>query len=405
MPPGRSRRETRDPTEMSGVSGPPAIAGQARRRPPEGADLPCRLRRGGQLLGGGRVQDLLDDAGVVLAGDEPGVGEHALVEGDVGLDPLDHVLVERARRATERDLAGGAGDDELRHERVVVRLHLVLLVRHRVDADAVPARLMVTRDLPRRRREGHRILCVDAALDGVRARHDRVLGALERLAGGEPDLLPEEVEAIDLLGHRVLDLDPGVHLHEVVAPVLVHEELDRAHVVVGDLPHGSESDLAHLSPQRGRDGRRRRLLEELLVPPLHGALALAEMDDVAVLVGHDLQLDVARQIFMPRPPPPAAALRMTGKPTSSAIFSASSASASLPRAPGRSGSPAFSIASRAATLFPMSRIISGRGPMNLIPIRVTISANSAFSERKPYPGWIASAPVTSAAERSARTSR
>jgi len=29
------------------------------------------------------------------------------------------------------------------------------------------------------------------------------------------------------------------------------------------------------------------------VPPLHGALALAQVDDVAVLVGDDLDLDVA----------------------------------------------------------------------------------------------------------------
>ncbi len=86
---------------------------------------------------------------------------------------------------------------------------------------------------------------------------------------------------------------------------------------------------------------------------------------------------------MPRPPPPAAALRMTGKPICSAWASASSASFRKPRAPGRSGRPAFSAASRAATLFPMSRIISGRGPMNFSPMFWTISANPAFSERNP----------------------
>ena len=42
------------------------------------------------------------------------------------------------------------------------------------------------------------------------------------------------------------------------------------------------------------DGRRGRLLDELLVTALDRAVALAEMDDVAVRVGEHLHLDVAR---------------------------------------------------------------------------------------------------------------
>ena len=42
--------------------------------------------------------------------------------------------------------------------------------------------------------------------------------------------------------------------------------------------------------------RRRRLLDQLLVAPLDRALALAEVDDVAVLVAEDLELDVARRL-------------------------------------------------------------------------------------------------------------
>jgi len=68
------------------------------------------------------------------------------------------------------------------------------------------------------------------------------------------------------------------------------------------------------------------------VATLQRAVALAEMDDVAVRVGEDLDLDVARAVEasaassalasatrrMPRPPPPAAALTMSGKPIRSA---------------------------------------------------------------------------------------
>jgi hypothetical protein len=39
---------------------------------------------------------------------------------------------------------------------------------------------------------------------------------------------------------------------------------------------------------------RRRLFNDLLVAPLHGAVALAQVDGVLVLVGQDLDFDVAR---------------------------------------------------------------------------------------------------------------
>ena len=39
--------------------------------------------------------------------------------------------------------------------------------------------------------------------------------------------------------------------------------------------------------------------------------------------------------------------------------------------------------------------------MKVSPCASTISANLAFSDRNPYPGWIASAPVMVAADRMA----
>ena len=47
---------------------------------------------------------------------------------------------------------------------------------------------------------------------------------------------------------------------------------------------------------------------------------------------------------------------------------------------------------------PMMRMLSAVGPMNVMPHFSQTSAKTGFSERKPYPGWIASASVSSAAE-------
>ena len=109
----------------------------------------------------------------------------------------------------------------------------VLVVDVRIDADAQPARLVQARDPPRRRRERDGILGVDAHLDGVAARA-HVGRQLQRLAGGQAHLLAHQVDAEHLLGHRVLDLDAGVHLHEVEVLVLVEQELVGADRLVTD---------------------------------------------------------------------------------------------------------------------------------------------------------------------------
>ena len=60
------------------------------------------------------------------------------------------------------------------------------------------------------------------------------LGVAERLAGGDADLLAHQIDAADHLGHRMLDLQPRVHLDEGELAVLV-EELERAGVAVAEL--------------------------------------------------------------------------------------------------------------------------------------------------------------------------
>ena len=168
----------------------------------------------------------------------------------------------------------------------------------------------------------------------------------ERLALRDPDLRLHEVDAGHHLGHRVLDLEPGVHLEEAGIEVRVDEELERPGVDVAGALHERHREIAHLLPQRGGEEGGRALLDHLLVPPLDGALALEEVDDVAVVVGEDLDLDVPRPrerllevdalvaegapglgsrageclassagratSRRPLPPPPAAALSITG---------------------------------------------------------------------------------------------
>ena len=92
----------------------------------------------------------------------------------------------------------------------------------------------------------------------------------------------------------MLDLQAGVHLQEVEALVLAGDELDRACEIVIHGLGQRDRLLAHHAPRGLVEKRRRRLLDHLLIAALDRAFALAEIDDIAVLVAQHLDFDVAR---------------------------------------------------------------------------------------------------------------
>ena len=124
-------------------------------------------------------------------------------------------------------------------------------------------------------------------------RHVRLREA-QLFARRDADHLLDEVDAGDHLGDRMLDLQARIHLEEIERAVLAGDELDRAGGIVADGLGERDGLLAHLAPRRLVEKRRRRLLDDLLVAALDRAFALAEIDDVAVLVAEHLDLDVAR---------------------------------------------------------------------------------------------------------------
>ena len=120
----------------------------------------------------------------------------------------------------------------------------------------------------------------------------------QALARRDAQLPLDQIEPGDRLGDRVLDLEAGVHFHEIeVAPV--EKELDGAGAHVADLARhdqrGSAQPLAHFRGHR----RRRRLLDELLVTALDRAVAVTEVQEVTVRVGEHLHLEMARRREIP----------------------------------------------------------------------------------------------------------
>ena len=177
----------------------------------------------------------------------------------------------------------------------------------------------------------------------------RRLPEAKRLAGGDTQLLGDKIDAGDHLGHRMLDLQTRVHFQEIELAAAV-DELDRAGIAIAGGARDADRDVADALALGFAQGRRRRLFDDLLKAALDRTLAIKQMHDVAVRVGQDLHLDVARALDialdikpavaessarlslrartissssiaasrtmrMPLPPPPAAGLISSGKPT------------------------------------------------------------------------------------------
>ena len=126
---------------------------------------------------------------------------------------------------------------------------------------------------------GHRVLGVQAHLDRVPPGSSR--RARARRAAGRPsadgDLQRDQVDAVDRLGDRVLDLEAGVHLQEVEAVLgRVVEELDGAGAAVVDRPAAARAASCRAVRVASGSAGRGRLLDHLLVAALDRAVALAE---------------------------------------------------------------------------------------------------------------------------------
>ena len=187
------------------------------------------------------------------------------------------------------------------------------------------------------------------------------------IAVREADLLAHEIETGHHLGHRVLDLDARVHLHEVEAAVLVEQELESTHVRVTDgstpffrraraAPRAAwagapptallrrafgvdaeSSTRARRAPRRPRERPRRSAPRCAAAPPRKrsrytSAEPKPRSASERAISSWPASASRLFTIFMPRPPPPAEALMMIGKPMRSTASCACSTDSSKPRA-------------------------------------------------------------------------
>ena len=126
------------------------------------------------------------------------------------------------------------------------------------------------------------------------ALRELVLRPRQRLAAGDVDLRANEVDVEYELRHRMLDLQARVYFEEVELAVRRDDELDRSGIPIVHASCCGDCRLRHPLPQLAAVSRGGRFLDDLLMPPLNRAVALVEMNDVAIAVAEDLKLDVPR---------------------------------------------------------------------------------------------------------------
>ena len=108
------------------------------------------------------------------------------------------------------------------------------------------------------------------------------------------DLLFNNIDSGNQLRHRVFNLDPGIHLQEIEIKLFIHQKLNGSCVGISNLFPDLYSRFAHFFPNFRSEGGGGRLFDDLLVPSLDGTFTLKQMDDIAVLVGQDLDLNMTR---------------------------------------------------------------------------------------------------------------
>ena len=129
------------------------------------------------------------------------------------------------------------------------------------------------------------------ALDGL-LRGDADLGGVQGVALSHQDLGTDDVDVGDQLGDGVLDLDTGVHLDEVGVALQVHQEFAGTGIAVANVAAQCQSAVEDLLTGCLGNGECGRILDDLLVTALDGAVTVIQVDHVAVVIGQHLNFHV-----------------------------------------------------------------------------------------------------------------
>lgn len=123
-------------------------------------------------------------------------------------------------------------------------------------------------------------------------RHLRLISDRQDQPACNFELPFNEIKACDEFGHRMFHLQTGVHFHKV--ELVCNGVKDELHCSCIPIPNSLCSLHSCLTNIRSQlpVNLRWRLLNDLLMSPLHRAISLIQMNIVSVLISEDLYLNV-----------------------------------------------------------------------------------------------------------------
>ena len=233
-----------------------------------------------------------DREGLSIAGRESGIAHHLAVKGQHSGQTSYLELVKSAAGTFQRLFAGRSGNDELGDERIERSADYITGLHAGIHAHAGAAcGLKNVHRAGSGQKAAAGILAVYAKFERVSLGRRVAIGELAAL--GQTKLFPHQVDAGDLFGDGVLNLQARIDLQKGDGTVLTDEKLAGTSAEVADLLENGLRRPIHFGGLRlGKKGCG-SFFDEFLVSALQRAVASRDDHNVAVHVGQALGFDMA----------------------------------------------------------------------------------------------------------------
>src|SRR6056297_974000 len=126
------------------------------------------------------------------------------------------------------------------------------------------------------------ILSVDSAFNRVPSYLEG--RRINFFTGSYSDLFFYKIYIRYFFGYRVLNLNPGIHFHEIEVVIIVHQKLYGSGTFIIYGFTGLNRGISHSFTQFGSSYGRRSLFKHFLMAPLKRALAFSKMNNIPMLI-------------------------------------------------------------------------------------------------------------------------
>lgn len=244
-----------------------------------------------------QLRGIVDEGCPAISINKGWVSQKRSQEGNVGLDTSDTELDKSSQHLSSGNLIGTSLGSTLDQHGVVVRSDdSSSKAVTTIETNTVTTGRSVDLNLSGIWSEAlGRIFGSDTALNGKATSGNSVLGKTklsQSSASGDLNLGGDNVDASDLFGNGVLDLNTRVDLDKVVAVLLINQKLGSACIAVVDRLGQLDSIVQDGVSDFLREVLGRSNLDDLLVSALDRAVTLIQVDNVAVVVTEQLDLDM-----------------------------------------------------------------------------------------------------------------